>query len=496
MGSGKTTVGPPAGDRLGRAFVDADEAIEATTGRTVAEIFEARRRGRVPRRRDRRAGHRPGRRRPARGRRRRGGRAAPGQPRPAWRRRTSPWCGSTPARPSWPAASSARPTAPCSPATRRRASVLDPPARRAAPRSTPRWPTSWSRSSRSTARRTSRSRPSPTAIADLVLARDAAVRRPWPAASSVIRRRGAAARAPLPGPGRRGRAPRAAEVLPARALSGWRSSPSPASSVEVDPGVRAPHATRSADGEAAKSPGDGRGAVPGVGAAGASTRGDVVVAVGGGRGHRHRRASRRPSYHRGVPVVHVPTTLLGQVDAAIGGKTGVNLPEGKNLVGAFWQPTAVLCDLDVLATLPERELRSGLGEMAKYHFLTAPTSSTWSSTSGSPRRVAHQGRGASPPTSGRTRRTCGAAPPSTTGTRSATPSRRPDGTTCATGRRWPSASSTRRELAHRLGRIDAARWRPTARSWAPTTCRWSCPSAPTRPSWSPLMPATRRPSPG
>ena len=76
------------------------------------------------------------------------------------------------------------------------------------------------------------------------------------------------------------------------------------------------------------------------------------------------------SYHRGVPVVHVPTTLLGMVDAAIGGKTGVNLPEGKNLVGAFWQPAAVLCDLEALATLPERELASGRGELAKYHFLT------------------------------------------------------------------------------------------------------------------------------
>ena len=57
-------------------------------------------------------------------------------------------------------------------------------------------------------------------------------------------------------------------------------------------------------------------------------------------------------YHRGVAVVHVSTTLLGQIDAAIGGKTGVNLPEGKNLVGAFWQPRAVLCDTDLLATLP------------------------------------------------------------------------------------------------------------------------------------------------
>ena len=57
------------------------------------------------------------------------------------------------------------------------------------------------------------------------------------------------------------------------------------------------------------------------------------------------------AYHRGVAVVHVATTLLAQVDAAIGGKTGVNLPEGKNLVGAFWQPSAVLCDTEVLATL-------------------------------------------------------------------------------------------------------------------------------------------------
>ena len=57
-------------------------------------------------------------------------------------------------------------------------------------------------------------------------------------------------------------------------------------------------------------------------------------------------------------------------DAAIGGKTGVTLPEGKNLVGAFWQPVGVICDLDALSTLPEREMRSGLGEMAKYHFLS------------------------------------------------------------------------------------------------------------------------------
>jgi 5-deoxy-5-amino-3-dehydroquinate synthase len=99
------------------------------------------------------------------------------------------------------------------------------------------------------------------------------------------------------------------------------------------------------------------------------TRADQVVAVGGGV-VTDTAGFAAAVYHRGVGVVHVPTTLLGMVDAAIGGKTGVNLPEGKNLVGAFWQPTAVLCDTDALGTLPERERRSGLGEMAKYHFLT------------------------------------------------------------------------------------------------------------------------------
>ena len=99
------------------------------------------------------------------------------------------------------------------------------------------------------------------------------------------------------------------------------------------------------------------------------TRGDVVVAVGGGV-VTDTAGFAAAVYHRGVAVLHVPTTLLGMVDAAIGGKTGVNLPEGKNLVGAFWQPVAVVCDTDTLATLPEREKRSGRGEMAKYHFLT------------------------------------------------------------------------------------------------------------------------------
>ena len=98
------------------------------------------------------------------------------------------------------------------------------------------------------------------------------------------------------------------------------------------------------------------------------TRGDAVVGVGGGV-VTDVAGFAAASYHRGLPVVHVATTLLAQIDAAIGGKTGVNLPEGKNLVGAFWQPTAVLCDTSTLDTLPAREMRCGLGEMAKYHFL-------------------------------------------------------------------------------------------------------------------------------
>jgi 5-deoxy-5-amino-3-dehydroquinate synthase len=75
------------------------------------------------------------------------------------------------------------------------------------------------------------------------------------------------------------------------------------------------------------------------------------------------------SYNRGIALINVPTSLLGQVDAAIGGKNGVNLKEGKNLVGSFWQPVGVFCDTETLASLPAREWRSGRGEMAKYAFL-------------------------------------------------------------------------------------------------------------------------------
>ena len=105
------------------------------------------------------------------------------------------------------------------------------------------------------------------------------------------------------------------------------------------------------------------------------TRNDVVIGVGGGM-VTDVAGFAASVWHRGVAVLHVATTLLGMVDAAIGGKTGVNLTSagddegGKNLIGAFWQPAGVVCDLDALDTLPEREVRCGRGEMAKYHFLT------------------------------------------------------------------------------------------------------------------------------
>lgn len=98
------------------------------------------------------------------------------------------------------------------------------------------------------------------------------------------------------------------------------------------------------------------------------TRGDCVVGVGGGM-VTDIAGFAASVYHRGIPVVHVATTLLGQIDAAIGGKTGVNLTSGKNLVGTYWQPSAVLCDIETLDTLAPREMRCGLGELAKYRWI-------------------------------------------------------------------------------------------------------------------------------
>jgi 5-deoxy-5-amino-3-dehydroquinate synthase len=98
------------------------------------------------------------------------------------------------------------------------------------------------------------------------------------------------------------------------------------------------------------------------------TRADAVVSCGGGT-TTDVVGLAAGLYHRGIAVIHLPTSLLAQVDASVGGKTAVNLPEGKNLVGVYWQPRAVLCDTDHLTTLPDRERRNGYGEIARAHFI-------------------------------------------------------------------------------------------------------------------------------
>lgn len=101
------------------------------------------------------------------------------------------------------------------------------------------------------------------------------------------------------------------------------------------------------------------------------TRTDVVVGFGGGA-VTDLAGFVAASWLRGVAIVQVPTTVLGMVDAAVGGKTGVNTAEGKNLVGAFWAPRAVLADLDLLRTLPENEVLAGFAEVVKAGFIRYP----------------------------------------------------------------------------------------------------------------------------
>ena len=101
------------------------------------------------------------------------------------------------------------------------------------------------------------------------------------------------------------------------------------------------------------------------------SRSDAVVSVGGGATS-DLAGFVAATWLRGVAVVHVPTTLLGMVDAAVGGKTGINTGEGKNLVGAFHSPAAVLCDLDALSTLPHADLVAGMAEVVKVGFTSDP----------------------------------------------------------------------------------------------------------------------------
>lgn len=101
------------------------------------------------------------------------------------------------------------------------------------------------------------------------------------------------------------------------------------------------------------------------------TRSDAVVGFGGGA-TTDVAGFIAATYLRGVPYVSVPTTVLAMVDAGVGGKTGINLPHGKNLVGAFYEPRGVLCDLELLQTLPGEDVRAGLAEVVKAGFIADP----------------------------------------------------------------------------------------------------------------------------
>ena len=101
------------------------------------------------------------------------------------------------------------------------------------------------------------------------------------------------------------------------------------------------------------------------------TRSDAIVAVGGGA-VTDLAGFVAATWLRGVKVIHMPTSLLGMVDASVGGKTGINTAEGKNLVGAFHPPAAVLADLDTLETLPRNEMISGMAEVIKCGFISDP----------------------------------------------------------------------------------------------------------------------------
>ncbi|GAA1990028.1 3-dehydroquinate synthase [Terrabacter lapilli] len=130
------------------------------------------------------------------------------------------------------------------------------------------------------------------------------------------------------------------------------------------------HVAEVPDAEAAKTATVAAGLWSQLGQAG-FTRTDAVVGLGGGS-VTDLAGFVAASWLRGVRVVQVPTTLLGMVDAAVGGKTGINTAEGKNLVGAFHPPAGVLCDVDVLDTLPEADLVAGLGEVVKCGFIADP----------------------------------------------------------------------------------------------------------------------------
>ena len=227
------------------------------------------------------------------------------------------------------------------------------------------------------------------------------------------------------------------------------------------------------DGEAAKTAEVAAGAWEEFGRLGL-TRSDAVVGHRRGSGHRPRRV---PGRHlaRGVRVVQVPTSLLGMVDAAVGGKTGINTGAGKNLVGAFHPPAAVLADTDALAGLPEAEFRSGLAEVVKCGFIADGAildllDADPSRPRGTSELVDPRGAGEGRRRGGGPLRHWAAASSSTTGTRSATPSSGSRTSAGGTARRSLSGSCSPPSSPARPGcstRADVDRHRDLiARAWA------------------------------
>ncbi len=302
--------------------------------------------------------------------------------------------------------------------------------------------------------------------------RDRRPGRPWPSAATTSTSATACATS---SPG---------SCRPRRSAS--RSSPRPGVGVEVDPG-REHRVFEIARGRGRQDAGHRRGPLPRLRPVGARPA-PTPWWPWAGAWSPTPPASPPPCYHRGVPVVHVATTLLGQIDAAIGGKTGVNLPEGKNLVGAFWQPSAVLCDTEVLATLPPREYRSGLGELAKYHFLgggdldALPLDERVAACV----RIKADGRGR--------RRARGRAP----GHPQLRPHPRPRPRDRRALRPAPRRGGRHRPGLRRRARPTASgasttpAWPSTAGWWRPTTCRPRCRPALDPTSWSSSWAGTRR----
>ena len=390
MGAGKTTIGREVARRLGRRLVDLDARVEEAAGATIEEIFERDGEARVPAARDR------------------------ALPR-----------GSALAEPSvialgGGAVDLARRSA------RRCASAAS--RSRSRSGSTRRGSASRGRAGRSRATRPSfrerfeRRRPLYDECADATRAR---------------RRRGRAGGRRRPR--RDGRA-RAARRARARATGRSRSSPTRSS-----PGSTAPRRrSRSARGSRRRTScrrarrrrrcrsSSGSGASCGSTAAARSSRSEAAASP-------TRPASRRPPGCAGSPWVPVPSTLVGQVDAAIGGKTAIDLPEGKNLVGAFHWPARTVIDPALLATLPDARApeRAGRGREDR--------ACSRASRSGSCRGPSRCGaaRRSRPRSACATRTTTPSGAGSTSGTRSRTRSRLPRATSCRTARRSRSACSRR-----------------------------------------------------